>query len=686
MAGPALPGFGPTGTRLAFASPWGDHGLLGSGGHGKSPCSGDCGLRGSSDRGKSPRSGDRGFLGSLGIGSSFSSRHEASAAHCHRRAGALQSPPRSQEPPSFGYHGFAGAGAAYPGRAAIGLGSSGGGDPGRRTLFPDALRGELGSSGGDPGHRTLFPDALPGELGSGVQGCRGLQASLGGSGGGQVRDAEMSVEFLCRKFETLSDVLRREEAARESAERRSRELNAEVQIAEDSIARDHSAFAVELKASDSSLAALRANADGAGHLAAARAERVREEYAANSRLEQRCVQLAEECRSEVARVDSASAKLAAQEREAVQEQCEHGELTRRLRQVQADMQVSLEDLRIAKKRAMLVNDENQSLERSLEAARSQSHSTSNEYDAHAALLAERHRHFSELEVRLKELSESVDVTRSDNMSRDRRLATMQGDDKASQAQLMSVQQEVAALKHEQHARSAEVQAESEVHTILQKELEVMELQRLNEAQEASAYLKKVAEATAALGALQQDVEEAHATRQSLSRHLEQLTVDEQHHAAAARGLSQTRHAEDVAFEDVQSELQAAFRRKDALADDLAVHRRGRDALLERLRRLQPEIGEADERCRHLELQLASRAQDIEEELVQQRHSQEEVAALASARRRLQRQESEFEAECHLMNSAKCSQGPEGSRWRSRSAAGPPSPGPRPGSSFARAHR
>lgn len=508
---------------------------------------------------------------------------------------------------------------------------------------------------------------------TGLHASRTLHTNSVSGSGSQVREAEMSVEFLCRKFESLSDQLRREEAAREAAERRSKVLQSEVESAEDFVARHSSALAVELSATDSSLAALRASAGGAGHRAAMQAERVREEHAASSRLEHRCAQLAEDFRAEVARFDGASARLAAQEKEAVQEQCEHGDLTRRLRQVQSDMRVSSEDLRIAQQRSMLVQNEHQSLERTLEATRSQTQSCNQECETQGLLLVERQRHLTELEARLKELSETVDITRGDNLNRDRQLATMQEDEKAAQAQLISMQQEAVAQKHEKHARSTEVQAESEVSNILHEEFKVIERQRLSDAQESSLYLRRVSEAEAALGVLQQSVEQAHVTRESLSRHLEQLTIDEHHHASAARGLSQTRHAEDLAFEDVQGELQAAFRRRDALADDLAVHRRSRDALLEQLRRLQPEINEADERCRHLEVQLASRAREIEEELVHQRYSQEEVSAITDAIRRMQRQELEFEAELQIVSSADflCSSSAavEGCGWHGRSSTG-----------------
>ena len=46
-----------------------------------------------------------------------------------------------------------------------------------------------------------------------------------------IRDAEISAEYLCHKFEELSGELRREELAREGAERCAARLAAEVESA-----------------------------------------------------------------------------------------------------------------------------------------------------------------------------------------------------------------------------------------------------------------------------------------------------------------------------------------------------------------------------------------------------------------------------------------------------------------------
>merc|ERR1712217_458809 len=103
---------------------------------------------------------------------------------------------------------------------------------------------------------------------------------------------------------------------------------------------------------------------------------------------------------------------------------------------------------------------------------------------------------------------------------------------------------------------------------------------------------------------------------------------------------------DLAFEDVQTELQAAYHRREALTEDLARSVKARDALIVQLRRVRPEMSEADERCTVLESRLAQGARELEDELVQQRHMQQELSAASETLRDLQHQEARLEAKAH----------------------------------------
>merc|ERR1740138_1337675 len=115
-------------------------------------------------------------------------------------------------------------------------------------------------------------------------------------------------------------------------------------------------------ASDSALAASRVCAEGAGRRALLQAQRAEEEHVSSERLEEQCACLAEACRAEDVRCRRTLERLAAEEREVVQQECEEAELQRRLRQVEADGRVSLEDLRIAQQRALLAHNEEHTLE------------------------------------------------------------------------------------------------------------------------------------------------------------------------------------------------------------------------------------------------------------------------------------------------------------------------------------
>merc|ERR1712151_1244225 len=100
------------------------------------------------------------------------------------------------------------------------------------------------------------------------------------------------------------------------------------------------------------------------------------------------------------------------------------------------------------------------------------------------------------------------------------------------------------------------------------------------------------------------------------------------------------HAEDLVSENVQSELQAALKKDEALQEDFALQSRAREALTAQVRLLKPEIVEADERCRHLEAKLAQRSRELEAELAQQRDAKQEIACVSDSLRRLQHQEAQ----------------------------------------------
>jgi len=460
----------------------------------------------------------------------------------------------------------------------------------------------------------------------------------------QIRNAEMSVEYLCRRFETFSDQLRQQEVARQAAERRGMQLEAEVESAEEAVTKRGSAIAAELSDNDSSIAALRASASGVTRRAAFEAEKAREELASESALEQKCASMTEICRTEAVRCEQAVAHLATHDREVVHERAVQSEVTRKLRIRQADMRVSLEDLRIAQQRSLLVRNEFQTLEAGLEAVGRLSQETAQESEAHRLQLSDRRRQLNEHQARLEALVASVEASHSENVRREHCIRAVQSEEVGCQDQLATLQQEMHAVQHELETRSKELQVEVEVAATLAQELMSAERRRAADASELAAHLRGIAEVEATLDTLRQSANQVFQSKEAVVRQLDQLTAEEQRNTTTAIAVRRTRHAEDLAFSDVQSELQIAFRRREALAEELALGARTRDQLLAQLRDLRPEVAEMDDNCRYLEDQLARRARDVEEELVQQRLCQQELVSSSEAAYELERQEARLEAE------------------------------------------
>eukprot|EP00927_Polykrikos_kofoidii_P012119 TRINITY_DN15204_c0_g1_i1.p1 TRINITY_DN15204_c0_g1~~TRINITY_DN15204_c0_g1_i1.p1 ORF type:complete len:707 (+),score=153.49 TRINITY_DN15204_c0_g1_i1:52-2172(+) len=460
----------------------------------------------------------------------------------------------------------------------------------------------------------------------------------------QIRDAEMSVDFLCKKFESLSEQLRREERAREDAERYTRVLTAEVDEADEAVAKRYNALSLELSSNDTTLTTLRASASGAGQLASLQATRAQDEEASNRHFEHLCQHLAEEYREETARCERMHARAAAQDREAAQESREYGDLRRRLRAAQTDVRVITEDLRIAQQRALLVRNEHQALEMQLDSSDRSFRTVGQESETHVLQILDKNRQLREQETKVQALVDAIESVRGENVRRDKRLAALKDEDSCSQDQMNILRQEVQTAKEELTVKTAEMFSETETTTILDEEFLSAGRQRSDGFEEATVRQRRLADSEATLEKLRHGVEQAHISRDALSRHLDELNVEEKQHAATVSGLRRTRHAEDLAFEDVQAELQTAFQKHECMSDDLNLQSRARDALKVQLRRLQPEIAEADEHCCNLEAQLAEKSRELEDELVQQRHSQQETSTASESLRRLQRQEMLMESE------------------------------------------
>mmetsp|Transcript_63273 Transcript_63273/g.98389 ORF Transcript_63273/g.98389 Transcript_63273/m.98389 type:complete len:621 (-) Transcript_63273:221-2083(-) len=462
----------------------------------------------------------------------------------------------------------------------------------------------------------------------------------------QIRDAEMSVEFLCQKFEALSEQLQREEVARAEVERRGAYLASEVRIAEADAAKRSESLASELSGNDACLIALRTSVTATSSRASLEAEKAREEKTSEAHFEKQCATFQEKCKSESSQCEVMLARLTSQNSEALQERGDLEKVGRRLRQVQADTRVSLEDLRIAQMRALLVQGELQTLEANVENMNRMREDMQRSADACTQRLQEKCRQLDEREAHLQSLIASREATCSEAAMQERRMVLLQDETRVGQQRLSALQQELQATQHELQTCSSCLHAEVEASNALTQELMTVERRRLHDVQEIADHRRSLSEVESTLDAARKGASERRVGKEAAVSFLEQLLAEEEGHTAVVSEMRRARHADDMAFEDIQSELQVAFRRRESLGEELALRLRAREQLLTKLRCLRPEVAEAEERCRHVEEQLAHRARDLEAEIAQQRRYRQEMSVVSDSLYEAQRHEAYLEAQLH----------------------------------------
>jgi len=468
------------------------------------------------------------------------------------------------------------------------------------------------------------------------------------TGQAPVADAEMSVDFLCQKFEALTAHLRLEEAARESAERNATRLASEVSSARQAIAGRQDLLTTELKAHDSSIVALRATAGGLGQHADMQTQRARDTHVAGSRLELYCAQLAEECHAETARRDHLTAQLADEERQYVQEKCMQSEWARKLKQIHADVRVSQEDFGIVQQRLLTACNERDVLAGRVEFTTRSLEEMSRMSEIQRRQLLDSSRQLHECDVELQEARGTDGTARAENVRLDRRLSVVQEEDRNLQTRLEALQVEMQTFERAEQTSAIDMRSSEDMVVRLSEELRVAEGRRDDAVRVATAHQHTLKEAESSHRAVKRNAEHVDAAREDLAaRHLEFLQ-EEEHRACSAASVRRSRHTKDLMFEDVQSELKAAWRRNEVLTEELGTSSRRRSSMLSQLQRLRPEVREADDRCQHLEDNLARNARDLEDVLVQQRHSRRESGALMESMRELQRHEMRLSGEAEAV--------------------------------------
>eukprot|EP00747_Dinoflagellata_sp_TGD_P206347 gnl/TRDRNA2_/TRDRNA2_80068_c1_seq1.p1 gnl/TRDRNA2_/TRDRNA2_80068_c1~~gnl/TRDRNA2_/TRDRNA2_80068_c1_seq1.p1 ORF type:complete len:662 (+),score=127.03 gnl/TRDRNA2_/TRDRNA2_80068_c1_seq1:94-2079(+) len=491
----------------------------------------------------------------------------------------------------------------------------------------------------------------------------------------QIQSAEVSVDFLCRKFEALSEKLQHQEKAREGAAARQICLEQELQSAEEALSRRRSGLVAELAGLDGLAGfvdgsgashgyggAARLELDKAGSIAESAALRARQARADETRLELACKRLVEEGHAEAACRERAVTQLASLERDsATASGALHGELglSRCLRQVQADDRAAREDLRVVEQRVLLAHDEQRMLEAQNASTVRAAAAARQEAETHVVHLRALSLQLHDQDVRRDAMAHAAEVARSENVQSCRRLATAEQDEHAAKCELATVQERVLQARLVAETRASEVRKEAELVTHLGCELRAVEESlRTASTVTAAQVSNRLAETESTLASVVQRSKQARATGADLASRLHELTAEEQCAAADVTVLCRARHSDDLAFEDLRSELQSTFSRRQALNDDLAAQERARQALRARLdsagavrasnsssgQGLRPEVEKADSRCQLLEDRLAQAARDLESQLVQRRRSQEELQTSSEFIRELVRQESDLESE------------------------------------------
>lgn len=426
------------------------------------------------------------------------------------------------------------------------------------------------------------------------------------------------MDALCLKFEEISSRLKQTTQAREAAELRGDTLVGEVQTAE---------LVTERQ---SALAQLHDEAKTSTERAALLSMQSRERQQAGQQAKELNSQLLQDCRQAALHCDSLHRQAASEERDAARERSESGAQTRQLRQVEADLQVIREDLRIAHQRQLLLQSELRGLESSLGSASRASKLAMQEGERLSQQIADRRRMMIEQERRLQALTSTADTVRQDGRLAVRTLAAEEAECKLLQAQLAALQQELVVIQEDVQAKTAGWIAESELVDTLGGELADAERQRHADEFEHASVKQALDSISSSLQTEKRRWDQANASKESAS-------------------IRQARQAEDRGFEEVQGELKSALRHKEVLAADAAAMGQARASLSQRLRSLQPDLARAEERGTSLESSLALRTKEVEVELQKQRSIRDDVKVYGETFEELQGEESRLHSELAVLS-------------------------------------
>ena len=419
--------------------------------------------------------------------------------------------------------------------------------------------------------------------------------------------------YLFEKYEALQKQLASTE--RRCAEQLQRQERLQQELRDAPAAAD--ALVSELVARQASLVNLREVALSAKQEAFCQAGRLREEQLAGARAEQRCAQLAEECKRGSVRYDQVVQQLAEQDREIARHRFEALSTSRRLRQTQADTQVVQEDLRIESQRQMLAQNELQDLEKSLQAAGHQLWLAEQDSDRAQKVIAERKQELTEADSQIQSLGEAVKELQLEKQRSLQGTALAEDQCQKLESDLRCTQQELCKVREENERRSSECKAKTFSRDSLQGDLQKLESQRAGITAEVEACRRLIAEIEAAVSECKVHSVQAFREKDSLLQKVQELRAEEQQLEALCLALRRASHAEELTMEDLKAELQMAFARKESLLEEIAVNSQACAGIQKQLDRLRPDIAEADERSGSLEMRLVQKSKDLEDELQRQ---------------------------------------------------------------------
>lgn len=294
------------------------------------------------------------------------------------------------------------------------------------------------------------------------------------------------------------------------------------------------------------------------------------------------------------------------------------------------MQVVREDLRIEAQRQLLAQQELHRLEQLVEATMQEFWMVEQEVERQQQVLGQRHQGIKEEEAELLALKDSVREVQAEMLRFTRQLAHVDDECGQLECQLNDVRQALLAAGEEVTARRSDLKAQKEAGNSLRSELLGLEAGRLSKEQEVEACRRRIQEVEAAISECKDHSVKAFREKEVWIRKVEELKAEDAQLSAVCSGLRRAAHAGALATEDVQSELQVAFRKREALVEETTANRKASAAFAVQLQQLRPEIAEADERCARLETSLVQKSKDLEDELLRKRSLQQDLDLVTEA--------------------------------------------------------